>query len=589
MDKQQHNDIRLFKKAKRRVALVLILIYIVISIWPGAIYFLLGQPIFQRPPQFTLYYLLAMIIEMVVWMLIFFALSSGKPATRYLLIVGILAQFGFVAYLIYSVFLLPQYVLVFGLWAALEMVRNALLIWLNKWLRHSWYAKIFFDKTITVSKHDRRSQKWGKQSYTPNPNEYGNPYDDRYDQRYFEHDPYQNQYENPYSNGYDEQYTNSYGDGYAPNGDPYSNHYNEYYDDSYATRYTPAYDPSNTASPNIHPIYDDYYDDYDEYNDGYEDDYSATYSNSGHWQNSYRPSDPSSFDRYYPPEYSQPDQFDANGYEDYANPYPGYDGQDYYNQVDIQSTPVQQNDLYEDAVRIQPQAPLDIEGNSLESAQTRRQQEMENRRLISSRYPRMAIKIAICVFGELILFPALVHIFKNSFVSIDNTHVFATNLMFTLSILTAAIWTPAIFFLYLKQPGVKKAVYLSTVVQLIALCFGGWMLWQFHQGETITYSNKVFLYFILLELVRYGILFFVIKPVFELDEIYKTNDDPYDELDDQGNPYQNYSFEITEEDPLEEVDEDEKPFSERFKEGSVLIAKSAKKGMKQLINSSKKK
>lgn len=132
MDKQQQNDIRLFKKAKRRVAIVLILTYLVISIWPGAVYFLLDQPIFPRPPQFTIYYLLAMIIEMVVWMLIFFALSSGKPATRYLLIIGILAQFGFVGYLIYSVFLLPEYVLVFGLWAALEMVRNALLLWLNK-------------------------------------------------------------------------------------------------------------------------------------------------------------------------------------------------------------------------------------------------------------------------------------------------------------------------------------------------------------------------------------------------------------------------------------------------------------------------
>ncbi len=224
-----------------------------------------------------------------------------------------------------------------------------------------------------------------------------------------------------------------------------------------------------------------------------------------------------------------------------------------------------------------------------------------------------ALHIAICVFGELILFPALVHIFQNHFVSIDNTNVFALNLMFTLSILTAAIWTPVIFFLYLKQPGVKKAIYLSTIVQIVFIGFGGWMLWQFHQSETITYSNKVFLYFIGLELLRYGILFFVpysnkvflyfiglellrygilffvLKPAYNLEEIRKNNSDLGDEFDDLGNPYSNYSFEITEEDPLEDVDEDEQPLGERLKEGSVLIAKATKKGIRQFLDSSKKK
>lgn len=592
MDKQQQNDIRLFKKAKRRVALVLVLTYLVISIWPGAIYFLLGQPIFPRPPQFTLYYLLAMIIEMVVWMLIFFALSSGKPATRYLLIIGILAQFGFVGYLIYSVFLLPEYVLVFGLWAALEMVRNALLLWLNKWIRHSWYAKIFFDKTITVSKHDRRSQKWGKQDrrwqddqdpYAYNPQQdlrYANQYDgyddyDRYDPRGYQ-DPYDQRTDDPY---YD-HYGTSDQNGYDQYGQPYSNAYNndDYRYDQYDDRYDNGYDEGYV----------------DEYSDRYDNGYDGQ-TNIAYAQNSYGYASPDydqQNNRYAPPQYSQPDQFASQSYDDYSDvndPYGEYAGQDYYSQADIQSTAMEQ-DLYDQqAVRIKPQAYVDIEGNSIESAQTRRQQELENRRLLSSRYPRIALRIAICVFGELILFPALVHIFQNNFVSIDNTNVFALNLMFTLSILTAAIWTPVIFFLYLKQPGVKKSIYISTLVQIVLIAFGGWMLWQFYKGETITYSNKVFLYFIGLELIRYGILFFVIKPAFELEEIHKTNDDPYDEFDEQGNPYANYAFEITEEDPLEDVDEDEKPLGERLKEGSVLIAKATKKGIGQIIDSSKKK
>ncbi len=197
-----------------------------------------------------------------------------------------------------------------------------------------------------------------------------------------------------------------------------------------------------------------------------------------------------------------------------------------------------------------------------------------------------------------------------------------------------AIWTPVIFFLYLKQPGVKKSIYLSTFVQIVFIGFGGWMLWQFHQSETITYSNKVFLYVIGLELLRYGILFFMLKPAYSLEEIRKNNSDlnvefddqgnPYSnysfeiteedpledvdevlkpaysleeirknnsdlnvEFDDQGNPYSNYSFEITEEDPLEDVDEDEQPLGERLKEGSVLIAKATKKGIRQFLDSSK--
>lgn len=587
MDKQQQNDIRLFKKAKRRVAIVLILTYLVISIWPGAVYFLLDQPIFPRPPQFTIYYLLAMIIEMVVWMLIFFALSSGKPATRYLLIIGILAQFGFVGYLIYSVFLLPEYVLVFGLWAALEMVRNALLLWLNKWLRHAWYAKIFFDKTITVSKNDRRSQKW--KTPADQQSGYQDPYDPRYDDRYTDPSAYSPRYDDRYINEYedDRRYSNPYDQRYNP---PYSTPYGTNYRDGYDQPYPNA--PQYQSYNNEGYGYDEYDDEYDNgYANEYSDSYANEYDNDGYTQSGYGYSASTDYEnnnRYYPPQYSQPDQFDANGYDDYVDDDP-YGQQDYYNQADIQSSYLQQDVENEEAIRVQPQIPLDMEGNSLESARTRRQLEQEHRRTLSARYPRIALHIAICIFGELILFPALVHIFQNHFVSIDNTNVFALNLMFTLSILTAAIWTPVIFFLYLKQPGVKKAIYLSTFVQIIFIGFGGWMLWQFHQSETITYSNKVFLYFIGLELLRYGILFFVLKPAYNLEEIRKNNSDLNDEFDDQGNPYSNYSFEITEEDPLEDVDEDEQPLGERLKEGSVLIAKATKKGIRQFLDSSKKK
>ncbi len=115
--------------------------------------------------------------------------------------------------------------------------------------------------------------------------------------------------------------------------------------------------------------------------------------------------------------------------DDYVDDDP-YEQQDYYNQADIQSSYLQQDVENEEAIRVQPQIPLDMEGNSLESARTRlqpqipldmegnslesartrRQLEQEHRRTLSARYPRIALHIAICVFGELILFPALVHI-----------------------------------------------------------------------------------------------------------------------------------------------------------------------------------
>lgn len=592
MDRQQYNDLRLFKKAKRRVTLVLILSYFALCIWPGAMYFLLGQPIFTRPDQFTVYYLLAMLIEMVIWMLIFFALSSGKPATRYLVILGILCQLGFVAYLIYSAYLQPNYVLVYGLWAALEMVRNAFLLWLNKWLRRSWYAKIFFDKTITLSKSEQRAQERQARrqlnTNQPQPDDYDQPqngYNDPYayndqggynrngspNDPYDQPDPNSQNYADPYNNGYanqsgyDQPYDPNYNNGYDPN-------YNQNYDPNYDQNYDPNYNNGYAQ---------DGYDPYDQ--SGYAQNLNP-YPNNGLYSNGGYTDD-----RYYSPQYNQPDQFD--GYDDYADssdPYNEYSDQDYYSNMDIQSN-YQPNQPMGDEIRVQPKAPLDIEGNSLESAKTRHQQEQENRRQLSSKYPRMALRIAACVFGELILFPAIVHIFQNNFVSIDNTNVFALNLMFTQSILSAALWTPAIFFLYLKQPGSKKALVICSVLQVAGMIFGGWMLWQFYKSETIVYSARVFIYFLILEVLRYGILAFVLKPAFKLPEIHRTNEDPYDEFDPDGNLYNNYAFEITEEDPLEEVDEDEETLGDRIKEGSRLIAKSTRKGLKQITGKSTKK
>ena len=588
---QYQDDLRLLKKAKRRIQAVLILSYLVICLWPAGMYFLLSQPIFTRPDFFTVLYLLVTLVQMVVWMVIFFAISSGKSWTRHLVLLGCFLEIAFCGWLIYDLTIHTSFIAVYLVWITLEMVKNFYLLWLYKWLRNSWWSRIFFDHVITLSESERQEQERQaareqqarkkaakaraqkekanqEEAYASRQNSYsqqgsyaqpnssysqqagyrtqnGSP--DGY--RNVPQSSYpQNQPQQGYGNGYSSPYpANSQTSGYGSQQTGYSQ-YSAQMQNGYGNPNYPAQNGAYPSNENQVPLEGRPLN-FDPSTGQYYDPYTGQIIPTGQ---------PASW----PTPDFQPGMSSANG--NYAQPNDPYSN--FGSQPDItsrvKSAPAQSGSNSRQSqnntpakpqpVRVAVKNPVDIEGNSHEEAAARRQKEKENRRQLSSKYPRMAIRMAIVVYGELILFPLIVHLFQNNFVSIDNTSVFALNLMFTLCILTGAIWTLPIFFLYLKQPGCKKILWFCVVAQIGVAIFGGMMLKGFYDSDTVNYSMKVFTLFLMLEVLRYGLLIVGIFPAFKLPEIKDSHSVSDEDLDDED--LSDYEFELVDE---QDPDQDE--------------------------------
>lgn len=194
--------------------------------------------------------------------------------------------------------------------------------------------------------------------------------------------------------------------------------------------------------------------------------------------------------------------------------------------------------------------------NAAQKQKTRKEKKPLSAKELSARYPRMAIRILAFVVAELIFFPTLLHIFQNSFVSIDNSSVFADNFEFTVSIITTAIWVLPVFFLYLKSPGWKKVFWFTLAAQLVVILFECFVLRRYSQGPVV-YSGKVFLQLGMVELARYAILLFGIAPAFRLPEIkdpHGGKDKPDEPIEDDDVIYE--VIMEPEEDDEEDVVED---------------------------------
>lgn len=148
-------------------------------------------------------------------------------------------------------------------------------------------------------------------------------------------------------------------------------------------------------------------------------------------------------------------------------------------------------------------------------------------------YPQLAIRLGAVVLISLILFPAIVQIFQNLFVSTDNKQVFATGLMFTVCILSAIIWIIPVFFLYLKEPFSKTCVLFCLLLEIIAGIWFGFRLYSYAHLETVSYGWQVFLYLIVLDAIRLGILFWGIAPVFSTPRPLGDQDDQDQLLEEQ--------------------------------------------------------
>lgn len=140
-------------------------------------------------------------------------------------------------------------------------------------------------------------------------------------------------------------------------------------------------------------------------------------------------------------------------------------------------------------------------------------------------YPKLAIRLGAVVYLSLIGFPILVQIFQNLFVSTDNQQVFATRLVFTICIISAMLWTIPCFFLYLKEPFSKTAVIYCLLLEAVAAIWFGFQLYGYAHSETVQYGWHVFLYLIILDVCRLGLLGWGIAPVFSTPKPKKTQED----------------------------------------------------------------
>lgn len=394
--RRRAEDLRWLKKAKRRIQATLVLAYALILIFPFAIYFVLAQPIFSKPSYFNTLYLLVLLVQIIVWLMIFFLAGSAKKYSKALFNTALLAQFAFSFWLVYDMFGHAGYLTFYLAWFTLSMVENFFLIYIKRKIYDSWASSVFFDHVLVLDeddawKEEQRARQMERQM--------------EIERRQQQARRMQMQNQRPMSDR-------------RMSGQPSPNR------NAYNTQ---------TNSP-VHPPTGGVY------------------------------------------EYSRPDYSSNRELE-------------MKNRVD---------------------------------------RERQARKTLSARYPRTAIRMAIGVYGELILFPIITHIFQNSFVSIDNSNVFAVGLMFSLCILTAVVWTIPILFCYLKYPGVRKSLYAALFGQLLILGWGVYNLYSYSRSETIVYAHNVFLMFTIFEVVRYAILLIAVFPAFRLPEI----EDTFSDIDD---------------------------------------------------------
>lgn len=119
--------------------------------------------------------------------------------------------------------------------------------------------------------------------------------------------------------------------------------------------------------------------------------------------------------------------------------------------------------------------------------------------------PQLSIRLGIIIYGELILFPILIQIFSNLFESMDMQKVFATKDIFMLCIFTAFIWTIPLFYMYYNQKATKKIIACCMIGEFIRILVYLPTFMNYYKSQE--YSLRVFIFFVILDLIRLVILF----------------------------------------------------------------------------------
>lgn len=128
-------------------------------------------------------------------------------------------------------------------------------------------------------------------------------------------------------------------------------------------------------------------------------------------------------------------------------------------------------------------------------------------------YSQLAIRLGIMIYGQLVVFPMIIQVFQDFFVSVDNRYVFGMRWMFNDCLTSALLWTWSLFFLFLNMKSSKKVVTLTFVLQAIATLFFMYDLYTIFTGAT-EYPLTVYIYLIILDVIRLTLITWAIAPVY---------------------------------------------------------------------------
>ena len=135
--------------------------------------------------------------------------------------------------------------------------------------------------------------------------------------------------------------------------------------------------------------------------------------------------------------------------------------------------------------------------------------------------PQLSIRLGIIIYGELMLFPILIQIFSNLFESLDMQKVFATKDIFMLCIFTAFIWTIPLFYMYYNQKATKKIVAACMAGEIIRILIYLPVFVGYYKSQE--YSLRVFIFFIIVDIIRLAILFIFAIKVLKSEQEYAQN------------------------------------------------------------------
>lgn len=133
--------------------------------------------------------------------------------------------------------------------------------------------------------------------------------------------------------------------------------------------------------------------------------------------------------------------------------------------------------------------------------------------------PQISIRLGICIYASLMIFPIFVQLCSNFFSSYDMQTVFATKDIFMLCIFTALVWTIPVFYLYYNHEDSKRVVLICAILEILCIIFYTPKFIGYYTSASPKYPLRVFLLFIVVDILRYLALAYSIKPLKDIEII----------------------------------------------------------------------